>query len=102
MSRYDRHIPLTPTEAIERTARRRAGAKLGWSVHALVYLCVNAGLIAIAAAGGRNWAMYPALAWGLGLAIHGVVVFFLAGGSNLHERMVQAERDRLAAAQNTR
>ena len=95
MSRYDRHIPLTPTEAIERTARRRAGAKLGWSVHALVYLCVNAGLIAIAAAGGRNWAMYPALAWGLGLAIHGVVVFFVTGGGGLYERLLQRERNRL-------
>jgi hypothetical protein len=51
---------------------------------------------------GRHWAVFPALGWGIGLAIHGMVVFFLAGGSNLHERMVQAERDRLSAAQTPR
>lgn len=44
--------------------------------------------------------MFPALGWGIGLTIHGMVVFFLAGGINLQERMVQAERDRLAAAQS--
>ena len=59
-------------------------------------------LVALSVGSGRHWAVFPALGWGIGLAIHGVVVFFLAGGSNLHERMVQAERDRLAAAQNTR
>ena len=95
MSRHDRHTNLTPAEALERTARRRAGAKLGWSIHALVYLCVNAGLFALAAAGGRSWAIYPALAWGLGLAIHGVVVFFVTGGGGLYERLLQQERNRL-------
>ncbi len=29
-------------------ARRRAGAKLGWMVHALVYLAVNGGLALVA------------------------------------------------------
>jgi hypothetical protein len=46
--------------------------------------------------------VFPALGWGLGLAVHGAVVFVLAGGSGLHERMVRAERDRLAAEQGTR
>jgi hypothetical protein len=31
-------------DRIERLARKRAGAKLGWYIHALVYLCVNAAL----------------------------------------------------------
>ena len=87
---------------IERLARRRAGAKLGWYIHAGVYIAVNLLLALLSAMSDRHWAVFPAFGWGIGLAIHGVVVFFLAGGSNLHERMVQAERDRLAAAQNTR
>ena len=86
----------------ERVARRRAGAKMGWYIHASVYLLVNLLLVALSVGSGRHWAVFPAQGWGIGLAIHGVVVFFLAGGSNLHERMVQAERDRLAAAQTTR
>ncbi len=83
-------------DPLERLARRRAHAKLGWYIHACVYVVVNLALVALATASGRNWAIFPALGWGLGLAVHGVVVFMLAGGSTLHERMVQAERDRIA------
>ncbi len=83
-------------DPLERLARRRAHAKLGWYTHACVYVLVNLALVALATASGRNWAIFPALGWGLGLAVHGVVVFMLAGGSTLHERMVQAERERIA------
>ena len=97
MSRYDRHIPLTPTEAIERTARRRAGAKLGWYVHAVLYVVVNIVIFAMSkyAFGDRPWSVFPLLGWGLGLAIHGVVVFFVTGGGGLYERLLQRERNRL-------
>ena len=91
--------PLFPDHSrdpMERLARRRAHAKLGWYTHACVYVLVNLVLVAISAASGRNWAIFQALGWGLGLAIHGAVVFVLAGGTNLHERMVQAERERLS------
>lgn len=46
----------------------------------------------------RHWVMFPALGWGVGLAIHGVVVFVLTGGGGLHDRLVRQERERLAAA----
>lgn len=95
--------PHTVTiDPIERLARRRAAAKLGCYIHAAVYLLVNLLLVALSVGSGRHWAVFPALGWGVGLAIHGAVVFVLAGGSSLHERMVQAERNRLAAAQNPR
>jgi hypothetical protein len=80
---------------IERTARRRARAKLGWYIHATVFASVNAMLALIALSAGRHWAIYPALGWGLGLAIHGVVVFLATGGAGLHERLLQNERSRL-------
>lgn len=89
-----RYAHLTQ-DPIERLARKRAGAKLGWYMHAGVYLLVNLLLITLSAASGRHWAVYPALGWGIGLMVHGAVVFLVAGGG-LHERMVQAERDRLA------
>jgi hypothetical protein len=38
---------------IERLARRRASAKLGWFIHAAVFTCVNALLIAISLASGK-------------------------------------------------
>ena len=83
---------------LERTARRRASLKFGWFIHAGVYLAVNLLLAALAAAGERSWAIYPALGWGLGLAIHGVVVFLVAGGG-VYENLVERERQQLAAAQ---
>ena len=91
-------------DPIERLARKRAGAKLGWYLHATVFLLVNALLWSLAlASGGGHWAAFPTLGWGIGLAVHGIglavhgiVVFVLAGGAGLHERMVQAERERIA------
>lgn len=89
------HYVHPTQDPIERLARKRAGAKLDWYMHAGVYLLVNLLLITLSAASGRHWAVYPALGWGIGLVVHGAVVFLIAGGG-LHERMVQAERDRLA------
>jgi len=84
-----------PMHDIERLARRRAGAKLGWYIHATVYVAVNLMLAALSLMSERNWAIYPAVGWGLGLAIHGAVVFLVTGGAGLHERLVQHERNRL-------
>ena len=86
--------PLS-SEEIDRLARRRAGAKLGWYFHAAVYVVVNLGLIALAVARGRNWAMFPLIGWGVGLALHGISVFLVGKGSGLRERMVQREREKL-------
>ena len=87
---------LSP-EAIERLARKRAGAKLGWYVHAVVYVLVNLFLFSLShhAFGQRPWSVVPLLGWGLGLVLHGVSVFMLGAGGGLRERMVQKERERL-------
>ena len=64
---------MTPlsSEEIERIAHKRAGAKLGWYVHAAVYVVVNLFLFAISGYGfgHRPWSIYPLLGWGLGLAL---------------------------------
>ncbi len=82
------------TDSQERLARRRAAAKMGWLIHALVYVCVNAGLALIAWQTGRAWHLYPLAGWGLGLAIHGLAVW-LGSGANLHQRLLEAERQKL-------
>jgi 2TM domain len=87
---------LSPFE-IERLARRRAGAKLGWFIHAAVFVSVNALLMTISLANGKPWAFFPLMGWGLGLAIHGAVVWLGSPGSALHERLLQRERQALAA-----
>ncbi len=91
---------MTPLAAmndqqLERLARKRAGAKLGWLMHALVYACVNAGLAWLAWRSGRDWHLYPLAGWGLGLAIHGLAVWLGTGGTGVHERLLQTERERL-------
>lgn len=84
-------------EDIERLAHKRAGAKLGWYVHAAVYVVVNLFIFAISryGFGERPWSVYPLLGWGVGLALHGISVFLLGAGGGLRERLVQQERDRL-------
>ncbi len=88
--------PLSPEE-IERLARRRAGAKLGWYSHAAIYVVVNLFLFAISqyGFGERRWSVFPLLGWGVGLAFHGISVFVLGTGSELRERMVRKERERI-------
>lgn len=89
-------MPLLPDD-IERLARKRAGAKLGWYLHAVVFALVNLVIFLISryGFGSRPWSVFPFLGWGLGLALHGISVFVLGTGSGLRERMVQKERERL-------
>ena len=85
------HATDSTLSPLERAARRRVQAKLGWYVHALVYVCVNAGLALVAWQSGRHWAMYPLLGWGLGLALHGAAVWLLSPGSTWRDNMVARE-----------
>ena len=50
--------------ALEQLARKRASAKLGWYIHASVYVAVNLLLAALSAISGRHWAVFPAVGWG--------------------------------------
>ena len=87
-------------EQTERLARRRAGAKLGWLIHATVFALVNTLLVSVSLYTGKPWAVFPLLGWGLGLAIHGAVVWFAGAGSTLHERLIERERQRLVAVRD--
>lgn len=87
---------LSPEE-IEHLARRRAGAKMGWYLHACVYVVVNVVFFLLSTYGYRHrpWSPFPVLGWGIGLALHGISVFVLGKGSSLRERMVAREREKL-------
>lgn len=91
--------PTLSPEQIERLAQRRAARKMGWYIHALIFLVVNTGLALLSSFTGRHWAIFPAFGWGLGLLIHGLVVFVAPPGSGFRERLVQHERDRLEREQ---
>ena len=81
---------------LQRRARRRVNQKMGFYIHATVYLLVNLGLAAINfAGGGKAWQLWPLAGWGLGLAIHGFVTFASLNGDGLRERMLNDEVERL-------
>jgi len=83
-------------DPIERQARQRAGAKAGLYIHALVYVTVNLGLFVLnTVKGGPHWSWYPMFGWGLGLAIHALVVMLKLRGNGLSETLLAQERQRL-------
>lgn len=94
------HTPMT-AENLDRLARRRVHAKLSWYTHALCYVLVIGFLTYLSLKQGRDWYVWPALGWGIGLLAHGLGVFLGHPGSELHQRLVQQERERLQAAQRT-
>ncbi len=81
---------------LEARARRRVGRKIGFYIHALVYVLVNLGLYAIHAVTGEpRWSHFPLMGWGLGLAIHGLVTLIGLRGDGLRQGMVAREIERL-------
>lgn len=95
--------PLSADE-IDRIARKRAGSKLGWFIHAAAFTGINLVVFAMSkyGFGERSWSVIPFLGWGLGLTLHGVSVWVLGAGGGLRERMVQKERERLLREQDRR
>lgn len=101
----DKPAPTTPPlspEEIDRLASKRAGAKLGWFIHAAAFTLINLVVFSMSkyGFGDRSWSVIPFLGWGLGLALHGASVWVLGAGGSLRERMVQKERARLQREQD--
>jgi hypothetical protein len=83
-------------EALRRRARKRVDLKIGFYLHALVYVCVNLGLyVWNLYTGDHRWHVLPLLGWGLGLAIHGLVTLLSLRGDGLHQRLLEREIRRL-------
>ena len=81
---------------LEARARRRVGMKMGFYVHALVFVLVNLGLFAInSMTGGYRWSMWPLGGWGIGLTVHGIVTFISLHGDGMRDRMLREEMERL-------
>ncbi len=98
---YNTPHPLPPGDALEALARKRAGAKLGWFLHALVYAAVITGLTLLSLHQGRGWAIFPAAGWGAGLLIHCLAVWLVPPGGSLWQRLLERERAALQRRQGT-
>jgi hypothetical protein len=94
---------MTPEQRRE-LAVRRIKAKVDFRVHVVVYLAVNAMLIAIWWLTGNDgtimaqlpttffWPIFPLLGWGVGLVVHGYTVYF---ADSYTEEQIQREMKRL-------
>ena len=87
-------LPTRP-ESLDRLAHKRTGAKLGWYIHAIVYVLVNLFLAFVSSRSGHSWAVFPALGWGLGLLLHGAGVWLAMPGGSLYGRLLDRERSAL-------
>lgn len=83
--------PLSPE--LERQARRNVGMRLGWLIHATVFLLVSAGLLLVGTRSG--WLGLPTGGWIIGLLVHGAVVWLRPTGEVIRNRMLDKERQRL-------
>jgi hypothetical protein len=83
-------------DSLQARARRRVARKIGFYIHAFVFVVVNLGLYALnQATGGPSWHQWPLMGWGLGLAIHGIVTFLSLQTDGLRRRMVEQEMEAL-------
>ena len=84
------------TLSLEARARSRVRRKMGFFIHAFIYVMVNLGLYALNQATGEpRWHQWPLMGWGLGLAIHGIVTFLSLQTEGLRQGMVQREMEHL-------
>ena len=74
-------------------ARRRLVAEKGFYVHLVMYVLVILGLFIINAltGHGRWWFVWPAIGWGIGIAVHALSTFGLIGllGRDWEERRLK-------------
>jgi len=90
-------LTLEEKEQIYRRARRRAGAKLSFYIHAAVFTLVMILLAVINLTTGPDtlWVVFPFAGWGLGLAVHGLAISRLGEAfRKLEEREIARELER--------
>ncbi|WP_284618574.1 2TM domain-containing protein [Aquabacterium humicola] len=82
----------TDRDSLQARAQRRVRRKIGFFIHATVYVLVNLGLFLLnQVTGDTRWHQFPLLGWGLGLAIHGAVTFLGLATDGLRRRMLDHE-----------
>ena len=80
----------------EARAERRVRRKMGFYIHAFVFVAVNFGLYAINSITGEpRWSHFPLWGWGLGLVIHGLVTFIALRGDGVRRSMLVREIEHL-------
>ncbi len=74
----------------------KAEQKLRFYTHSIVYVLVNAMLIAINLLNNpqKIWFYWPLAGWGIGLALHAMQVFLGTADSSFKQRLIQHELEK--------
>jgi hypothetical protein len=82
-------------------ATQTVNGKIGFYIHLLVFVLVNAGLAAINYGTSREhlWFVWPLLGWGIGVFGHALIVFFGPSVRGIRDRMIAREMEKLAGQQ---
>ncbi len=88
--------------SIEARAQRRVRRKMGFFIHAFVFVVVNLGFFALSQLGLHHPRAHhvPLMGWALGLAIHGIVTLLSLQGEGLRRRMLDQEMQALRRAES--
>jgi nitrate reductase gamma subunit len=86
---------------LQRAATRHVERKIGFTLHATIYLLVNIGLLGfnLMATPQVMWSFGPLFGWGIGLLFHGFAVFLRAPGASWKQRMIDHEMKKLRQSQ---
>jgi hypothetical protein len=84
---------VTPEQREYDRAKCRVEEKLGFVMHLVAYIVINAFLVVLnhATSPGYFWAKWSMLGWGIGLVLHGVGVFIVGDNSRLKQRLIESE-----------
>ncbi len=84
---------LPPADLAYQAAVRKVQRKLHFFSHLMIFVMVNCMLVAInlLTTPQRIWAFWPIFGWGIGVAMHGLQVFFADQHSQLQKRMIEKE-----------
>jgi hypothetical protein len=85
-------------EELETKAKKRVEARMGFLIHAAIYVIASTGFIVTWALSTTTypWFLWPVLGWGIGIVSHGLTVVF-GPDSERGERAIEREVARLRA-----
>ena len=91
---------MDQTQKLE-LAQKRAEAKIGFYIHAAIFIAVNLLLVAINLATDPKtiWFIWPLIGWGLGLLGHGLLVYNPPQDSDFKQNLIAKELEKLDKAQ---
>lgn len=83
---------MTPDQRLER-ARRHAKAKFDFYVHLAIYVVIIGMLLGLNLITwtGQYWVLWPALFWGVALALHAASAFLISQKEAMVDRMARRE-----------